>query len=109
MKSAALELGQYNITVNALIPGLINTPLTRHKDRYEQVLETAGQSPTGLSAATEKESARKILIPKSPWRALDRARGRRGCCSLSRLRRGARMVSGATYDVTGGNSANNSA
>lgn len=34
MKSAALESGEYGITVNALIPGLIDTALTRHEDRY---------------------------------------------------------------------------
>jgi NAD(P)-dependent dehydrogenase (short-subunit alcohol dehydrogenase family) len=34
MKSAALELGSYGITVNAVIPGLIDTVLTRHEDRY---------------------------------------------------------------------------
>jgi NAD(P)-dependent dehydrogenase (short-subunit alcohol dehydrogenase family) len=34
MKSAALELGKYKITVNALVPGLIDTPLTRHEERY---------------------------------------------------------------------------
>ena len=28
MKSAALELGHHGITVNALIPGLIETPRT---------------------------------------------------------------------------------
>src|SRR5581483_3459194 len=33
MKSAALELGEYNITVNALIPGLVDTPLTRYTTR----------------------------------------------------------------------------
>ena len=27
MKSAALELGEYGITVNALVPGLIDTPM----------------------------------------------------------------------------------
>jgi NAD(P)-dependent dehydrogenase (short-subunit alcohol dehydrogenase family) len=45
MKSAALEFGQYNITVNTLIPGLIDTPLTRHRKRYEQVLQNEGKSP----------------------------------------------------------------
>lgn len=34
MKSAALELGRYGITVNAVIPGLIDMALTRHEDRY---------------------------------------------------------------------------
>jgi len=33
MKSAALELGSFGITVNAVVPGLINTPLTRHEER----------------------------------------------------------------------------
>jgi len=33
MKSAALELGQYNITVNALLPGLADTALTRYDKR----------------------------------------------------------------------------
>jgi NAD(P)-dependent dehydrogenase (short-subunit alcohol dehydrogenase family) len=28
MKSAALELGEYGVTVNAIIPGLIDTALT---------------------------------------------------------------------------------
>src|SRR5665213_3465223 len=58
MKSAALELGSHNITVNAVIPGLIDTPLTRHPERYAQVLDDAGRSPTGTSA--DEEAARKI-------------------------------------------------
>ena len=33
MKSAAMELDQYGITVNALIPGLIDTPLTMYPAR----------------------------------------------------------------------------
>jgi NAD(P)-dependent dehydrogenase (short-subunit alcohol dehydrogenase family) len=64
MKSAALELGKYNITVNALIPGLIDTPLTRHRERYEQVLQDAEGSPVGPSAY--EEGARKILTAKTP-------------------------------------------
>ena len=109
MKSAALELGQFNITVNALIPGLINTPLTRHKERYAQVLDTAGKSPTGLSTAEEEEDARKILITRTPlgvpWIEPDDV----APVVVFLASDAARMVSGATYDVTGGDSANNTA
>jgi NAD(P)-dependent dehydrogenase (short-subunit alcohol dehydrogenase family) len=66
IKSAALELGSYNITVNALIPGLIETPLTRHKERYAQVLEAAGKSAKGLSTAQKEDEARKILTTRTP-------------------------------------------
>jgi NAD(P)-dependent dehydrogenase (short-subunit alcohol dehydrogenase family) len=31
MKSAAMEFGQHGITVNAIIPGLVATPLTRYE------------------------------------------------------------------------------
>src|SRR6202161_2513492 len=47
MKSAALELGSHGITVNAVIPGLIDTSLTRHEDRYAQAISAAGQQPGG--------------------------------------------------------------
>ena len=36
MKSAALELGVHKITVNAVIPGLIDTALTRHRQLARQ-------------------------------------------------------------------------
>ncbi len=42
MKSAALELGPHKITVNAVIPGLVNTALIRHEDRYAQALADGG-------------------------------------------------------------------
>ena len=45
----------WNLTVNAAAPGLIDTPLTRHKERYAQVLEASGRVPTG-SAADEEEA-----------------------------------------------------
>jgi SDR family mycofactocin-dependent oxidoreductase len=107
MKSAALELGPHNITVNALIPGLIDTPLTRHEERYAQVLEDAGKQPTGSSA--DEEEARKILAAKTPlgvpWIEPEDV----APVVVFLASDAARMVSGATYDVTGGDSAHNTA
>ena len=106
MKSAALELGRYSITVNALIPGLIDTPLTRHQERYAQVLQDAGKPPG--SSAMEAE-VRKILIAKSPlgvpWIEPEDV----SPVVVVLASNAARMISGATYDVTGGDSAHNTA
>jgi NAD(P)-dependent dehydrogenase (short-subunit alcohol dehydrogenase family) len=103
MKSAALELGEYGITVNALIPGLIDTPLTRHRDRYAQAAdEFKSRNPT---AELEAE-AKKKLIAKSPlgipWIEPEAI----APVVVFLASDDASMVSGATYDVTGGDSAN---
>ena len=65
MKSAAMEFGEYGITVNALIPGLIDTALTRHEDRYAQAIEASGKAPSG-DEAKDEETAKKGLASKSP-------------------------------------------
>jgi hypothetical protein len=65
MKSTALELGKYKITVNALVPGLIDTPLTRHEERYAQVLELAGRKPTG-NLQQDEATAKQLLQTRSP-------------------------------------------
>lgn len=105
MKSASLELGKYGITVNAVIPGLINTPLTRHEERYAQVLQEAGKQPTGNSV--DENEARKILIAKTPlgipWIEPEDVAN----VVVFLASDAARMVSGATFDVTAGDSAHN--
>jgi NAD(P)-dependent dehydrogenase (short-subunit alcohol dehydrogenase family) len=107
MKSAALELGPHGITVNALIPGLIDTPLTRHRERYAQTLEDSGKAPTGT--ASDEVEARKILATKTPlgvpWIEADDV----APVVVFLASDAARMVSGATYDVTAGDSARNTA
>jgi NAD(P)-dependent dehydrogenase (short-subunit alcohol dehydrogenase family) len=105
MKSAALELGAHGITVNAVIPGLIDTVLTRHEDRYAQAISSAGREPTGKPEQDE-QTAREVLAAKTPlgvpW--IDPADVAPVVAFLASDE--ARMVSGATFAVTGGDSAN---
>ena len=104
MKSAALELGKHKITVNTIEPGLIDTPLTRHRQRYEQAVDDleSDRSTDDLEA-----EAKKKLLAKSPlgvpW--IDPEDVAPVVVFLASDE--ARMVSGAAYDVTGGDSANN--
>ena len=104
MKSAALELGVHRITVNAVVPGLIDTPLTRHEDRYAQALQEGGKEPSGDPARDEAE-AEKALVAKTPlgvpWIAPEDV----APVVVFLASDDARMVSGATYAVTGGDSA----
>lgn len=99
MKSAALELGEYKITVNAVIPGLIDTPPTRHRQRYEQAVDNL--QPSASTTALETE-ARKRLLAKTPlgvpWLEPEAI----APVVLFLASDEAYMVSGASYDVTGG-------
>ncbi len=45
MTSLALELRQYNITVNALIPGLVDKALTLRKKRLSDSMDETGRTP----------------------------------------------------------------
>jgi NAD(P)-dependent dehydrogenase (short-subunit alcohol dehydrogenase family) len=102
MKSAALELGAHKITVNAVIPGLIDTPLTRHRQRYEQAVDDLQSKES--TAILERE-ARDRLIAKTPlgvpWIEPEAI----APVVVFLASDEAYMVSGATYDVTGGDSA----
>lgn len=104
MKSAALELGQYGITVNAVIPGLIDTPLTRHRQRYAQAIDDLSNSQPLDQLEAE---AKRALISKSPlgvpWLPAEAV----APVVVFLASDDAGMVTGATYDVTGGDSANN--
>jgi NAD(P)-dependent dehydrogenase (short-subunit alcohol dehydrogenase family) len=95
-------VGEYNITVNALIPGLIDTPLTRHRQRYEQAVDDLrSKEPTAVLEA----EAKKRLVARTPlgvpWIEPDAI----APAVVFLASDEAHMVSGATYDVTGGDSA----
>lgn len=105
MKSAALELGEHAITVNAVIPGLVNTPLTRHEERYAQAIETAGGEPTGDEArdeATAKDGLRTKTPLGVPWIEPEDV----APLVVFLASDAARMVSGTSFAATGGDSAN---
>ncbi len=108
MKSAALEFGEYGITVNALIPGLIDTVLTRHEDRYAQAAAEGGKQPTG-DEAKDEELAKQAMLAKTPlgvpW--IDPADVAPMVVFLASD--AARMISGGSYAVTGGDSAHGAA
>ena len=102
MKSAALELGVHKITVNAVIPGLIDTALTRHRQRYAQAVDEFDS--TQPTAVLEAEAKTKLAAKSPlgvPWIEPDAIAPAVVFLAFDE----AYMVSGATYDVTGGDSA----
>ena len=104
MKSLALEVGGTGITVNAVIPGLIDTPLTRNAGRYTQALQEAGQPVPDDPQALE-EQAKAALVKKTPLNMAWLPPADIANAYVWLASQEARLVSGATIDVTGGDSA----
>jgi NAD(P)-dependent dehydrogenase (short-subunit alcohol dehydrogenase family) len=106
MKSAALELGKNKITVNALIPGLVDTPLTHNERRWSELIGEVQATENPPKNPTEQQAAqvRAPHVPlKVPWlKPEDMAPA--AVFLASDL---AAMVTGACYDVTGGDDAHN--
>jgi NAD(P)-dependent dehydrogenase (short-subunit alcohol dehydrogenase family) len=102
MKSAALELGQYNITVNAVIPGLVDTALTRYEKRLTESMEETGQKVQGKPSPQQAWDARAPTVPlKVGWLQPEDI----SPAAVFLASDAAAMVTGAEYEVTGGDSA----
>jgi NAD(P)-dependent dehydrogenase (short-subunit alcohol dehydrogenase family) len=102
MKSAAMEFGQYNITVNALVPGLVDTPLTRN---YKRLTESMAETGRPASARPSPQQAWDVRAPTVPlkigWLQPDDI----SPAAVFLASDAANMVTGAEYEVTGGDSA----
>jgi NAD(P)-dependent dehydrogenase (short-subunit alcohol dehydrogenase family) len=102
MKSAALELGQYNITVNALIPGLVDTPLTRYDKRLIESMGETGHQPQGNPTPQQAWDTRAPTVAlRVGWLQPDDI----SPAAVFLASDAAAMVTGAEYEVTGGDSA----
>jgi NAD(P)-dependent dehydrogenase (short-subunit alcohol dehydrogenase family) len=63
MKSAALELGAYNITVNAILPGLVGTALTYNEQRFRAAIAQSNRPSPAYPTAQEAWDARAPTVP----------------------------------------------
>ncbi|MBV8797875.1 MAG: mycofactocin-coupled SDR family oxidoreductase [Hyphomicrobiales bacterium] len=101
MKSAALELGPYGITVNAVIPGLVDTALTRYEKRLSESIGETGRkedSPT----PQEAWDIRAATVPlRVGWLQPDDI----SPVAVFLASDAANLVTGAEYEVTAGDSA----
>ncbi len=102
MKSAALELGQYHITVNALLPGLVDTALTRYEKRLSETMAEGGKPPPADPTPQQAWDERAPSVPlKIGWLQPDDI----SPAAVFLASDAAAMVTGAEYEVTGGDSA----
>lgn len=102
MKSAALELGPYNITVNALIPGLVDTALTRYDKRLsESIGETGRKAPAHPTPEEAWDIRAPTVALRVGWLQPDDI----SPAAVFLASDAANMVTGAEYEVTGGDSA----
>ncbi len=102
MKSAALELGQYNITCNAVIPGLVDTALTRYDKRLGETIAETGRPEPEHPTPREAWDIRAATVPlRVGWLQPDDI----SPAAVFLASDAAAMVTGAEYEVTGGDSA----
>jgi NAD(P)-dependent dehydrogenase (short-subunit alcohol dehydrogenase family) len=102
MKSAAIELGSHKITVNALIPGLVDTALTRYETRFHESMGETMPNPPANPTPQQAWDQRLVQVPlKVGWlQPADL-----GPAAVFLASDGAAMVTGAEYEVTAGDSA----
>lgn len=104
MKSAALEFAPKGVTVNAVVPGLIDTRLTRHHDRYVEALQTAnaGEVPPGDLEANAKRSLTRKSPMRLPWLPPEEV----AKAYVYLAADSGNLVCGTAIEVTAGDSAN---
>jgi NAD(P)-dependent dehydrogenase (short-subunit alcohol dehydrogenase family) len=101
MKSAAMELGQYGITVNAVIPGLVDTALTRYEKRLSESIGETGQKFEAPTAEQAWDNRAPTVPMRVGWLQPDDI----SPVAVFLASDAAALVKGAEYEVTAGDSA----
>jgi NAD(P)-dependent dehydrogenase (short-subunit alcohol dehydrogenase family) len=102
MKSAAREFGEHHITVNALIPGLVDTALTRYDKRLSETISETGRPKDDHPSPQKAWDIRAPTVPlKVGWLQPDDI----SPAAVFLASDAANMVTGAEYEVPGGDSA----
>lgn len=102
MKSAAMELGSHGVTVNAVIPGLVDTALTRYEKRYREAIGETQADPPQTPSPEQAWTARKTQVPlKVGWLEPEDI----APAAVFLASDAAAMVTGAEFEVTAGDSA----
>ena len=103
MKSVALELGEYQITINTIEPGLVDTPMTRNPGRWDLALREAGKQPEGSQPKEADVIAARLplSVMKIAWMRPNEV----APAAVFLASDAASRVTGSTYDATAGDSA----
>ena len=102
MKSAALELGEHNVTVNAILPGLVGTPLTYNEQRFRAAIAQSNRTPSAHPTAQETWDARAPTVPlQVGWLQPEDI----SPAAVFLASDAAALVTGAEFAVTGGDAA----
>jgi len=102
MKSAAEEFGKDGVTVNCILPGLIDTALTRYPERWSHVIGETEDNPPKNPTEAETWNNRAPRVPlRVAWLKPEDV----SPMAVFLASDAAAMCSGANFEVTGGDSA----
>jgi len=102
MKSAAEEFGKDGVTVNCILPGLIDTALTRYPERWSHVIGETEDNPPKNPTEAETWNNRAPRVPlRVAWLKPEDV----SPMAVFLASDAAALCSGANFEVTGGDSA----